>query len=94
VITDFAALVDPVQLEARHALSAQLAALSRVLAQLERAAAAVPAGTPSDRWRGPAQSAYGSSVRQLAAQLDQAVDAVRSAKRHTARALATMATRG
>ncbi|GAB3604818.1 hypothetical protein GCM10027413_02270 [Conyzicola nivalis] len=94
MILDSASLLDPAQLEARHALSAQLATLARALAQLERARAGVPPGAPSDRWRGPAQSAYGSSVRQLGAQLDQAIDAVRSAKRCTARALATMASRG
>jgi uncharacterized protein YukE len=94
VILDSAPPLDPVQLEARHALSTQLAALARVLAQLERARAGVPDGTPSDRWRGPAQFAYSSSVRQLGAQLDQAIDAVRSAKRHTARALSTMVSRG
>lgn len=93
MILDSASLLDPVQLEARHALSTQLAALARVHAQLERARAGVPAGAPSDRWRGPAQAAYGSSVRQLAEQLERAIDAVRSAKRHTARALATMASR-
>ena len=88
------AVLDPAAVEARLALSAQLAALSGVLARLEHARARVPTGAPGDLWRGPAQLAYGSSVRQLGGQLDEAIDAVRAARRYTARAVATVASHG
>ena len=94
VTIDTASALDPARLEARLALSAQLAALAGVLAHLERARARVPGGGPSGRWHGPAQAAYGASVRQLGAQLDEAIDAVRAAKRYTARAVATLAEHG
>ena len=93
VIPDFLPALDPTHIEARHALSTQLAVLVRALDGLDRARALLPAGAPSARWRGPAQHAYGSSVRQLAAQLDGAVAEVRSAKRLTAQAIAAMAFR-
>jgi uncharacterized protein YukE len=94
VTIDTAALLDPARLEARLALAAQLAALANVLAQLERARARVPGGGPSGEWHGPAQAAYGASVRQLGGQLDEAIDAVRAAKRYTARAAATLGDHG
>jgi len=94
VTIDTAPSLDPARLEARLALSAQLAALATVLARLERARARVPAGGPSGEWHGPAQAAYGASVRQLGGQVDEAIDAVRAAKMHTARALATLGGHG
>jgi uncharacterized protein YukE len=94
VTIDTAALLDPARLEARLALAAQLAALANVLAQLERARARVPGGGPSGEWHGPAQAAYGASVRQLGGQLDEAIDAVRAANRYTARAAATLGDHG
>ena len=90
VILDTLPTLDPVHLQARLALSAQLAALAGVLAHLERARARVPAGRPGGEWHGPAQAAYGASVRQLGGQLDEAIDVVRAAKQHTARAVATI----
>lgn len=87
---DTASALDPARLEARLALSAQLTALASVLAGLERARTRVPGGGASAEWHGPAQAVYGASVRQLGGQLDEAVDAVRAAKRCTARALATL----
>ena len=94
VTIDTASALDPARLEARLALAAQLAALASVLAHLERARARVPGGGPSGEWHGPAQAAYGASVRQLGGQLDEAIDAVHSAKRHTARAVATLGSHG
>ena len=96
---DTASALDPARLEARLALAAQLAALASVLAQLERARAHVPAvgsggsagsAGSAGEWRGPAHTVYAGSVRQLGGQLDEAIDAVRAAKRHTARAVATL----
>ena len=94
MILDTPSALDPVQLEARLALSAQLAALTGVLGHLQRARARVPAGAPGTEWHGPAQAAYGASVRHLGGQLDEAIDAVRAARHHTARAIATIASRG
>jgi hypothetical protein len=94
VTIDVVPFPDPARLEARLALSAQLAALATVLARLERARARVPGGGPSGEWRGPAQAAYGASVRQLGGQVDEAIDAVRAAKRYTARAIATLGEHG
>ena len=91
---DTTSVLDPAGLEARLALSAQMAALARVLDRLEHARARLPTGEPSAGWRGPAQSAYGASVRQLASRLDEAVDAVRAAKTLTGRAVATLAAHG
>ena len=94
VTIDTAPFLDPARLEARLALSAQLAALATVLVGLERARARVPGGGPNGEWRGPAQAAYGASVRQLGGQVDEAIDAVRAAKRYTARAMATLGEHG
>ena len=87
-------LAGPAAAEARAALADQQAALSAALARLERARALVPAAEPSPEWRGAAQSLYRSSVRELASRLDEAIDSVRSARRSTRQAVATMAARG
>jgi uncharacterized protein YukE len=78
-------------LQARAALAAQLANLAHTLARLERARALVPATEPGGEWRGAAQAAYGAGVGQLGRHLDEAVDAVRGARRATSRALAILA---
>jgi len=94
VTFDPASALDPARLEARLALAAQSAALAGLLDQLERSRSRLPSGAPTAGWRGPAQRAYGASVRQLAAHLDEAVDAVRGARALTARAVATIDAHG
>ena len=87
-------LHSPALVEARAALAEQHAALGAALARLERARALVPGAEPGAQWRGPAQSLYRSSVRELASRLEEAIDSVRAARRSTGRAAATMAARG
>lgn len=77
--------------QARAALAAQLVGLGMVLVRLERARALVPDARPGAEWRGAAQAAYRSGVGELSRQLDEAVEAVRAARRATSRALTTLA---
>jgi uncharacterized protein YukE len=81
----------PELLQARAALAAQLVGLGMALARLERARALVPDARPGAEWRGAAQAAYRAGVGELSRQLDEAVDAVRAARRATSRALTTLA---
>ena len=87
-------LPSPALVEARAALAAQEAAVAAALVRLERARALVPVAQPGAEWRGAAQSVYRSSVAELAARLDEAIDSVRAAKRSTGQAVSTMAARG
>ena len=84
---------DPGLLAAGAALAAQRAALAQVVTRLEGARARVPSARPGDGWRGPAQSAYASSVHDLARGLDEAIQSLRAAQECSGRAAATVAAR-
>jgi hypothetical protein len=83
----------PDLVRANAALGAQLVGLGLALVRLERVRAHAPAAQPGPDWRGAAQSAYQAGVHGLCRELDEATDAVRTARRLTARALAEMASR-
>lgn len=74
----------------RAALELQLRELVAVLAQLERARRDLVPG-PAGFWRGSARHAYDTANDLLAATIDAAVAAVRSARDRTRLAIAGMA---
>ena len=75
---------------ASTALAAQTSALAALIARLEALRRTVPTGDANARWRGPAHTAYRSSVRELGTRLDEAVAVVVAAHVHSGRALATV----
>jgi hypothetical protein len=80
-------------LTAHAALDAQASALASLARRLEALGRTVPTGDTNAHWRGPAQLAYRSSVRELAARLDEAAAVVAAAQAHSSRALSTIAAR-
>ena len=72
------------------ALAEQTSALAALISRLEALRRTVPSGDANARWRGPAHTAYRSSVRELGARLDEAVAVVAAAHAHSGRALATV----
>jgi uncharacterized protein YukE len=82
--------VSPDLLRARAALDAQSAGLGLALARLERLRSLCPTAAPGDDWRGAAHAAYRAGVHELTRQLDEAAEAVSSARRATDRALAVL----
>ena len=75
---------------ASTALAAQTSALAALRVRLEALRRSVPTGDANARWRGPAHTAYRSSVRELGARLDEALAVVVAAHTHSGRALATI----
>jgi hypothetical protein len=84
----------PDVVQARAALSAQLAGLAHAIARLEHIAGLVPTGQSGAEWRGAAQCAYRAGVADLARELVEATEAVRAARRDTSHALGGLASRG
>jgi hypothetical protein len=84
------ALADPALLAARSALAAQASALGHAHVLLESARRDVPAGDSGAAWHGPAQTAYSSSVRDLAARLDEAAAVLAAARRSSSAAVRTL----
>jgi len=78
---------------ASTALAAQTSALAALLARLEALRRTVPTGDANARWRGPAHTAYRSSVRELGSSLDEALAVLATAHADSRRALATIAAR-
>jgi len=78
---------------ASTALSEQASALESLHRRLEAVRRSVPTGDANARWRGPAHTAYRSSVRELGGRLDEAIAVVATAQLHSTRALATIAAR-